>query len=268
MAKRFTDTDKWNKKFIRNLKAPYKLLWMYICDECNHTGIWDVDIEVAKIKIGERVTEEAAIEAFGDKIMVIDNGSKWFIPSFIEFQYGQLSETNRAHSKVISSLQKFGLLNDDLTVKEQISPLITINKPLASPLQGAKDKDKEEDKDKGGVGEKPKHPFPEPEFTELWDRWCRYKKEQHKEQYKSADSKQAAISKLARISQNDIEIAKGLIEESIANGWKGFFDRPVQHHPPQKQLFSNQAPQVTHPPTRTVQDLLREREEKERLRRG
>ena len=37
MAKRFTDTDKWKKGFykkITNLK--YKLLWLYILDDCNH----------------------------------------------------------------------------------------------------------------------------------------------------------------------------------------------------------------------------------------
>ena len=39
MAKRFTDTDKWKKGFIRNLPTKYKLLWLYILDDCNHAGV-------------------------------------------------------------------------------------------------------------------------------------------------------------------------------------------------------------------------------------
>ena len=35
MAKRFTDTDKWKKGFIKRLPAKYKLLWLYILDDCN-----------------------------------------------------------------------------------------------------------------------------------------------------------------------------------------------------------------------------------------
>jgi len=50
MAKRFTDTDKWKKTFIRTMKAPYKLLWLYILDECDHAGIWQVDFDVDEIK--------------------------------------------------------------------------------------------------------------------------------------------------------------------------------------------------------------------------
>ncbi len=43
MSKRFADTDKYKKPFIRNLPAAYKLLWDYICLDCDHAGIWQVD---------------------------------------------------------------------------------------------------------------------------------------------------------------------------------------------------------------------------------
>jgi len=133
MAKRFTDTDKWKKPFIRKLPTKYKLLWLYIIDECNHAGIWQVDFPVAEIRAGEVFDENIAIEMFGNKITVFDDGEKWFIPSFIEFQYGELKTTNRAHESVISILSKHNLLNS--------------NKPLTSPLQGAKDKEKDKDMD-------------------------------------------------------------------------------------------------------------------------
>jgi hypothetical protein len=130
MAKRFTDTTKWNKPFIRGLQAPYKLLWFYILDDCDHAGIWQVDEDVAKIRIGCEIDFNDAIKIFGNHIQVFDDGQKWFIKDFIDFQYGELNPLNRVHLSIISIHKKYKI------------------KPLTSPLQGAKDKDKDKDMDK------------------------------------------------------------------------------------------------------------------------
>lgn len=106
MAKRFTDTDKWKKPYIRGLQGAYKLLWLYILDDCDHAGIWQVDFEVASIRIGEQVNEKDAIEAFGERIEIFNDGTKWFIVDFVDFQYGPLSEKNRMHLSVINILTK------------------------------------------------------------------------------------------------------------------------------------------------------------------
>jgi hypothetical protein len=146
MSKRFTDTEKWKKPFIRSLKAPYKLLWLYILDECDHAGVWQVDFEVAQIKIGEKLSEPAALKALQGKIIPFSSGEKWFIPDFIEFQYGILNPENRAHNSVIQILQKSGLIeskNDETPPKE--APIEGGTKPLISPLQGAMDMDKGKD---------------------------------------------------------------------------------------------------------------------------
>jgi hypothetical protein len=144
MAKRFTDTDKWKQAFLRGLKAPYKLLWLYLQDDCNHAGIWDVDIEVAQVRTGEKkLTIEGALQEFDGAITVFDNGQKWFIPDFIEFQYGELNPENRAHNSVIKLLLKYDLINEEGAIK-----------PLVSPLKGAIDKDKVRDMDKDKVKEK------------------------------------------------------------------------------------------------------------------
>jgi hypothetical protein len=133
MAKRFTDSEKWKKPFIKKLPMQYKLLWFYLLDDCNHAGVWQVDLEIASLRIGYNLNLKDSITALNDKIKVFDNGEKWFIKDFIEFQYGELNEKNRAHKSVISVLTKYNLLS--------------LNKPLTSPLQGAKDKDKDKDKE-------------------------------------------------------------------------------------------------------------------------
>ena len=145
MAKRFTDTNKYKKPFTRGLQGAYKLLWDYLYHDCDHAGIWIVDFEIAQTYIGSdmKVSKVKALELFNDdelRIVEIDNGKKWFLPGFIEFQYGHLSDKNRAHLSVISILKKHNLINDDYTLK--------INKPLTSPLQGGKEKDMDKVKDK------------------------------------------------------------------------------------------------------------------------
>ena len=133
MAKRYTDNQKWSKPFIRTLEAPYKLLWFFILDECDHAGIWQIDMDVARIKTGcQNINLDEAKKVFGNKVIVFDGDEKMFVQDFIDFQYGTLKPENRVHFSVISLLSKYGLWK---------------NKGLTRPLQGAKDKDKDKDKE-------------------------------------------------------------------------------------------------------------------------
>ena len=141
MSKRFTDTNKYKKPFIRGLQGAYKLLWDFIYHDCDHAGIWIVDFDIAQICIGidMQINKSDALKYFNagkKRITEVDNKERWFIPSFIDIQYGKLNPENRAHLSVIKILDKYKLLDK--------------NKNLISPSKGAKDKDKDMviDKDK------------------------------------------------------------------------------------------------------------------------
>ena len=108
MAKRMTDTDKWKKRFIRELKPKHKLLWLYILDDCNHAGIWEIDLDVASIRVGEAVGYKD-LDVFGNKIIMFDNNEKCFIPDFIDFQYGELNPNSNVHKSVILLLSRYNL---------------------------------------------------------------------------------------------------------------------------------------------------------------
>jgi len=154
MAKRFTDTNKYKKPFIRGLQGAYKLLWDFIYHDCDHAGIWIVDFDIAQIYVGSDmpVNKADALKYFNNnksRIIEVDNKERWFIPSFIDFQYGKLNPENRAHFSVIQILDKYKLLNK--------------NKMLISPLEGAKDK--EQDKDMVKVKNKAKISNKEIEFA-------------------------------------------------------------------------------------------------------
>jgi len=129
MSKRFTDSDKWKKKWFRCLSNDHKVFWIYVLDQCDHAGIWEVDFEAAEF-FCSGIDESEIRQVFNKQYQEIDNGKRWYIKDFVEFQYGTLSENNRAHLSVINILKKYKLIE---------------NKDLVSPLQGAKDKDKDKD---------------------------------------------------------------------------------------------------------------------------
>lgn len=135
MAKRLTDTDKWKKPFIKSLPPEYKLLWLYLIDDCDIAGIWQVDFEVAELRLGIKLSQEKALRFFKEKIVAFDNGTKWFVQDFISFQYGNLTDKNKMYNPVNLILSKYKMGH-------------------LSPINGVKDKDKDKDKDIiGGVGD-------------------------------------------------------------------------------------------------------------------
>jgi hypothetical protein len=71
-------------------------------------------------------------------------------------------------------------------------------------------------------------PFDSEEFKKWWGMWIIYKKEQHKETYKSTLTQQAALKKLNELAGGAEEIAIKIIEQSIANSWKGLFELKKQ----------------------------------------
>lgn len=60
-------------------------------------------------------------------------------------------------------------------------------------------------------------------FDGIWGDWRDYKKSEHGFKFKSAASEQTALHNLQRISNDNIETARTIIQQSIANGWKGLF---------------------------------------------
>lgn len=135
MAKRFTDTDKWKRPWFTELPDRAKLVWIYIVDNCDHAGFWPADFKLLSFQTGKKTTKEQFESWFGDKVVAVND--KYFIPSFVNFQYGILTPSNNTHRSVISTVKKAG-----------------VYELLASPSRGDQDKDKDTDKDKDKDKEK------------------------------------------------------------------------------------------------------------------
>ena len=67
--------------------------------------------------------------------------------------------------------------------------------------------------------------------SDLWKTWIDYKSAQHRDKFKTPQSEQMAINALQKLCRGDTAIAKQIIEQSMANLYKGLF--------PLKQQQSN-----------------------------
>jgi len=68
------------------------------------------------------------------------------------------------------------------------------------------------------------YPFTSEKFKKIWQFWKDYKKQEHKFTYKTKLSEQAALKSIGELSKNNEETAVAIIQQSISNGWKGFFE--------------------------------------------
>lgn len=140
MAKRFTDTEKWKKGFVRNLPPAYKLLWLYMLDDCDNAGVWQVEVEVASIRLGVKVNEKESLKLFGNNVISFDEGSKWFIKEFVKFQQGvnhigELNDNSNPHKSILRIVEQYNLLELEDNPIQEVEALKTnkITKRFTKP---------------------------------------------------------------------------------------------------------------------------------------
>ena len=120
MAKRFIDTKMWDKAWFRKLSPKNKMIWIYILTRCDHAGIWDADWDLASFMIGEEIIYKELPKEIKDKMKHIPFHDQFYIPSFIEFQYGELRENSKPHLSVLKRLKDKGLQSVSYTLKDKV----------------------------------------------------------------------------------------------------------------------------------------------------
>lgn len=143
MGKRFTATEKWSRAWFRELPPAYKLLVLYLYDNCDAGGIWYVDKGEAEFKIGAPIDLDAGFDMMKGRVVKVCGGKRWFIVDFIQFQYmvpiENLNPKNMAHRGALKALREAGIALSLKQVSELESGKIMPDpsKPLQSPLEGA-----------------------------------------------------------------------------------------------------------------------------------
>jgi len=242
LANRFTDSGKWDDPWFRKLPCKYKAFWFFVLDKCTHAGIWKVDYESATFHIGEEILLTEAIKIFEGRIY--EYKGKWFIPKFIFFQYGILSEANRVHKSVIDILEKEGL-----------------SKVYGKTLIGLKDKDKDMDKDKDKEKENDFKYLGNPKFEVIYLDYLDMRK-----MIRKPATEKARKMALTLLHKHPLETAIKMLEQSVMNSWQGIFTLKVDKF--NKPSSARATEEYKHPPKQSkadqekVQKLIKETAEK------
>lgn len=132
MGKRFTATEKWEDVWFSSLANEQKLFWIYLLDKCDNAGIWEKNFRLASFFLGFKIDDESCTFLKGKVIPINDN--KWFIPKFILFQYGELTETCKPHIPILKQMEKYDL-------KGYLYPLDTPKKRIRKRIRKGKGKE-------------------------------------------------------------------------------------------------------------------------------
>lgn len=152
MAKRFTDTNIWMEDWFLEMPIEYKLFWHYILCECDHSGLFKVNLKIFCSLNGVNLDSKKAIEYFNyqkQRIRIISD-NLWLIEDFFAYQYGEtFNPNNRVHDSIEKLYNKHGIK-------------MTSIRGLKDLKDRVKDKDKEKEKNtntltdskysKGGLG--------------------------------------------------------------------------------------------------------------------
>lgn len=115
VAKRFTDTDRWDDEWFQNLPALMKLLACYLWDHLDHAGIWKQNKALAEFKLKAQFDWDSVPSTFEKRIFF--RGDYWFIPKFMTKQYGD--DLNRGDA-VRSAVARIEILGFSTIAKDVI----------------------------------------------------------------------------------------------------------------------------------------------------
>ena len=161
---------------------------------------WFKDCSITKDTLLKKFSNcKSSIERLlSNNIIKLDKSGNISI-RFLDEQYDTLSEKRRLRQ---AAGQKGG--------KQKASNA----KAMLKQKPSYKDKDKDNIRDVS--------PFTTG-FISTWEQWKDYKKEELNFKFKSSASEKTALKQLHNLSNGSEATAKKIIEQSIANGWKGFF---------------------------------------------
>jgi hypothetical protein len=132
MAKRFTDTEKWNDDWYISLTNDYRIIWQWLIDNCNHAGICKRSIRLLNLMCNTNISEDDLINNMEGRVIKANNN--WFIPKFLKFQYANLNSERNVIKSVVKELEKHNLIS-------------MIPESFGNDYRIIKDKYKDKDKD-------------------------------------------------------------------------------------------------------------------------
>lgn len=252
--KRFTDSEQFQDKWFRSLSPDAKLLWFYICHECDNSGVWERDDGLFAFLTGVTSKVEDLLEQLGTRIETL-SASKILVPKYVVFQNRTaLSRDCPPHRHTLRLLEKHGLQQDTNGLIVQLKGLPKVNgsvlkgetqsKGLPNPLGKGRGKGKGkgrveleveldiENKEKRGTGKRTIPETPEilddPAFHDAWEAYLRHRRQNRWPTHK----KDTLANMFEDFASWGLEETVKALRESIRQGWRGVFRQ--KNEKPQK----------------------------------
>lgn len=195
------------------IKPHHTALYFFIIEHCNRLG-W-------KEKFGLPTTmakEAIGIRSYNTYINTLRDLVEWKFVKMIEVSKNQYSSNIVALS---SNVKALGKALDKALIKHSTKQGESTDSVNKQRTKNKKPINKEQELI---------FPFDSEEFKKQWCLWKDYKKDEHKFQYKTLISEQAALTELLNLSNGNEEIAVKIIHQSFANGYKGLFKLKTQNN--------------------------------------
>lgn len=130
MATRMTDTNKWKDKWFRSLNPLEKVLFIYLVENCDNAGFFEIDYDLWAYQIG--CDENDISDAFKGLNKAIEVVGEWcWIVNFLRHQRNlPLNDKNNAHKQIISLLNEH---SSKFISSIKFKEFLGANKGLISP---------------------------------------------------------------------------------------------------------------------------------------
>lgn len=228
MAKRLTDTDIWDKAWFMSLPPKLKCAVRFILDKCDLAGVWSPNWELAKIYIGDKISEAEVLNIDSGRQFAKLPSGKIFCRDFINFQNGKLNESSPIHIKIRQLLEFHnipypypieGVLNTPVV---EVGVIVEERVIVGVDVEvGVKEKKSEK--------KTLEFPFDDSEFLNAWNTLIETKKWKKK----SHTALQASLNKLKKECLQD---AITMINNCIGGEWMGLVElKPHEKHGKPKQ---------------------------------
>lgn len=210
---RSVNTHFWDDPYIVGLDPSEKLLFLYLLTNplCNLLGVYEISIRRISFDTGfEKDMVEKMLDRFvRDKKIICYEG---YI-ALLNFVKNQRYNSNM----LIGAREIFKTLPNGLQT-------------LLNGYQTIWKEEVEEEEEREVEREKEIKLEEIKEWEELFDFWFNYKKTKG-QTYKNSVSKEALKTKLKKLSVDNLETGKLIVEQSIANNWAGLFGLKNQSPP-------------------------------------
>ena len=193
-------------------------LFIYILLNANHeNGKWrGIEIKRGQLLTGRKTLHE--------KTGISEQTIRTCLKKLEKTKELTINSTNQFSIITVCNYESYQ--ENEYTTNQQTNQQLTSDQPATNQQLTTNKKNKKEDNKKNDKNII--MPFVSENFLLNWEKWKKYKSDEHRFKYKSEISENSALHELDILSEHNEISAINIIEQSIKNGWKGFFKMKIE----------------------------------------